>query len=320
LLKKLALFAAFGPISTHALGVGFRTIDVPAGNDVPFKVAMWYPTESPADVHRLGPFTQTVAINGDIAGRKLALVVMSHGTAGWYGAQYDTAMALARAGFVVAAPTHSGDNIMDQSRSTQLADRPLQIQLVIAYLLGPWSHHRRIDANRVGVYGFSAGALTALIIAGGEPDLGMLAAHCRDHPEFFDCQLLRAHASSSPPMTTPTWIHDAHVKAVVVVAPALGFTFVPNGLKRVTIPVQLWRASADHILPSPYYAEAVRDSLPIPPDYRVAEGADHLDFLPVCTSRLKVSSPDLCMDHGFDRLRFHKTFNEAVVAFFLRTL
>jgi predicted dienelactone hydrolase len=316
----LALFAVLEPNSADAAGVGFQLITVCAPNDVPVAVEIWYLTESRPIAHRLGAFTQTVAINGTIAGWPHALVIMSHGTGGWYGAQYDTAMALARAGFMVAAPTHSGGNIADQSRATRLADRPLQIQHVIAYLLGPWRHHRRIDASRVGMYGFSAGAPAALIIAGGVPDLNMLAEHSRDHPAFFDGQLLRSHSNELPLTPRPTWSYDACVKAAVVVAPAFAFTFIRDGLKRVTIPVQLWRASDNHILTSPYYAESVRDRLPTPSDYRVAEGADHLDFLPVCTSILKVNSPDLCVDHGFDRLRFHKTFDAAVASLFTHTL
>jgi predicted dienelactone hydrolase len=40
----------------------------------------------------------------------------------------------------------------------------------------------------------------------------------------------------------------------VVAAPALGFTFSPDGLKNVTVPVQLWRAEDDVIVPHPRYA------------------------------------------------------------------
>jgi predicted dienelactone hydrolase len=58
------------------------------------------------------------------------------------------------------------------------------------------------------------------------------------------------------------WIADPRIKAAVIAAPAIGFTFGRAGLKSVLIPVQLWRAGSDSILPSPDYAEAVRDALP----------------------------------------------------------
>jgi len=316
-----ALLSLLAAIRVDAASVGFQVIRVPVPEDVPLEVAIWYPSKTRPIARRLGPFTQTVARNGAIAGRSLPLVVISHGTAEWYGALYDTAIALARAGFVVAAPTHTGDNLADRSRSIRLADRPLHIHLVINDLLESWQYHRHIDAGRVGMFGFSAGALTALIVAGGEPDLGTLEDHCRDHPDFFDCRLVRAHASASPPPATPSLVHDARVKAIVVAAPALGFTFSPDGLKAVTLPVQLWRAANDHVLPSPFYAEAVRDSLPSPPEYHVVAGADHLDFLAVCSPKWRSAAPDLCVERdGFDRGHFHREFNKRVVAFFSRTL
>ena len=56
-----------------------------------------------------------VVQDGTIAGTGLPLVLISHGTAGSEASHYDTALALADAGFVVAALTHTGDNYMDQS-------------------------------------------------------------------------------------------------------------------------------------------------------------------------------------------------------------
>ena len=45
---------------------------------------------------------------------------------------------------------------------------------------------------------------------------------------------------------------------LMVAAPALGFTFAPSGLSKVKVPIQLWRAEQDSILPHPDYAEGVR--------------------------------------------------------------
>ena len=92
---------------------------------------------------------------------------MSHGTGGWYGEHYDTALALARAGFVVAAVSHTGDTYQDQSRSTAIADRPRHLHEVIDFMTRDWPEHGRIDAGRIGVFGFSAGGFTALVAVGG---------------------------------------------------------------------------------------------------------------------------------------------------------
>ena len=115
-----------------------------------------------------------VARDAPVEGTGLPLVVISHGHGGSYAGHLDTATALANAGFVVAALTHNGDSWRDQSRPTAIWERPRQLKLLTDYMLGAWSDHERLDANRVGAFGFSAGGFTVLAAAGGEPDLRTL--------------------------------------------------------------------------------------------------------------------------------------------------
>ncbi|OYW91431.1 MAG: hypothetical protein B7Z13_12540 [Caulobacterales bacterium 32-67-6] len=136
-----------------------------------------------------------------------------------------------------------------------------------------------------------------------------------------DCRLVSAHPEAIQAAAVQDWIHDARIKAVAAAAPALGFTFTREGLSGVTQPVQLWRAEDDHVLPSPFYAEPVRDALPRPPAYRVVPGADHFDFLPPCSARLAAAAPIICVaTPGFDRAAFNEDFNREVVRFFRQTL
>src|SRR3546814_8676677 len=103
------------------------------------------------------------------------MVVISHGTGGGGMSHADTALALAEAGFVVAAPTHTGDNCRDDSAvgtSDWLVDRSRHISRVTDFMTDSWTNHARLDGERVGVFGLSAGATTALIVMGGVPDLG----------------------------------------------------------------------------------------------------------------------------------------------------
>lgn len=106
--------------AAHAGDVGFQELTIPNGAEKPLTIGIWYPTDAPAHPQPLLSFTQTVAIAAPAAGEALPLVVMSHGTGGWYGEHYDTALALARAGFVVAAVTHTGDNYADHSQAVQI--------------------------------------------------------------------------------------------------------------------------------------------------------------------------------------------------------
>ncbi|HXZ10179.1 MAG TPA: dienelactone hydrolase, partial [Paraburkholderia sp.] len=117
------------------------------------------------------------------------------------------------------------------------------------------------------------------------------------------------------------WIHDPRIKAAVIAAPALGFTFGRAGLSGVHAPIQLWRAADDRHQPHPYYDEAVRVGLPQAPEYHVVADAGHYDFLPPCGAGLSRKRPDICSSlPGFDRAAFHEQFNADVVRFFEATL
>ena len=232
-----------------------------------------------------------------------------------------TAKALAQAGFIVAALTHTGDTYDDRSRTRRISERPGHLTPVIDYMTTAWRGHGAVDASRIGAFGFSAGGFTVLGAIGGEPDIGLLAAHCRQHPHFYDCATVgKLGAAQPPPPPTPRPVsHDARIRAVVAAAPALGFAFAPAGLAKVTVPVQLWRAEWDTVLPQPYYAETVRGLLPKPPEYHLVPRADHFDFLPPCTDELARIAPDICVTN-IDRAAFHVRFNAEVVRFFQKAL
>ena len=311
-------------LAAHAGDVGFQQLTIQDGAEKPLTVGVWYPTDAPVSLQPLGSFTQSVAAGAPVAGANLPLVVMSHGTGGWYGEHYDTALALAHAGFVVAAVSHTGDTYDDHSQAALIWKRPAQIHRLIDYMLADWSDHGRVDAGRVGVFGFSAGGFTALVAAGGTADLNLVKPHCLKLPAAFECGMLaKASAADLASIIPPrsAFVHDARIRAAVVAAPALGFSFEREGLKDIHVPMQLWRAEDDHVLPNQDYAQAVRDALPRAPDYHVVANADHFDFLAPCSELLAQRAPDICMERpGFDRAAFHAEFDQAVVAFFERTL
>lgn len=312
----VAWLAMAGASQAHT--VGFQTVTVPVEGDRPLTVGVWYPADAPETDQPLLLSRQSVAANAPVSGRRLPLVVISHGTGGSYADHYDTARALTQAGFVVAALSHTGDTYDDRSRAAHIEGRPRQIVQLIDYMTGAWPGRGALDARRIGLFGFSSGGFTGLVAIGGEPDLARIGPHCVDHPAYFDCRLLQQFPSG-PPATLRPRAHDPRIRAAVIAAPALGFTFAPDGLAKVRIPVQLWRAEADTILPNPFYATAVHDALPTPPDYRVVKGANHFDFLPPCSPALAKAAPQIC-GGTFDRAGFHAGFNADVVAFFEKTL
>ena len=310
-VAALALLACAAP--ALAANAGFTVVQVPDPQGPPIMVGVWYPTDAPATPMDLGIGAQTVARGAPLAGDYLPLVVMSHGNGGFFGGHADTAQALAEAGFVVAALTHTGDNYADQSRATDMANRPRQLSVLIGYMLTASPMKAALDPERVGAFGFSSGGFTVLAAAGGEPDLSKIAPHCQAHPDFYDCKLLAEHPQSEEALKA-TWVHDARIKAVVSAAPALGYIL---DLRHVSVPVQLWRAADDQILPDPFYASTVRANLPKAPDYHLVAGAGHFDFLTPCNAAGLATAGFICASApGFDRAAFHVDFNKAVVEFF----
>lgn len=316
-----AFWLSYGPASAGS--VGFAKFLVPDGANPPIEAGIWYPTNAAETLIHLGLLTQDLAVNAPIAGKQLALVVISHGTGGSFTNHADTALALAQAGFVAAALTHTGDNLHDQSRALDMANRPRQLSVLIGAALAHWPAGT-LAPTRVGAFGFSSGGFTVLAAAGGNPDFSRIAPHCAAHPAFFDCRLMAQHQPANQaraPNAFPTFPHDPRIRAIVAAAPALGFSFSADGLKNVTQPVQLWRAADDHTLPAPFYADAVAAALPHVPEFHVVAHADHMDFLAPCSAALAQVAPAICTSEpGFDRVAFHQNFNAHIVAFFQRTL
>jgi predicted dienelactone hydrolase len=304
-----SLPAAAGP-------VGFSLVHIPDGTDPPIEAGIWYPTSATPQPTHIETFVQDVAPDSPAAAGALPLVVMSHGHGGSYGSHADTSLALAQAGIVAASLTHGGDNYRDESRDTDLHHRVHQLHVLASWMLHGW-HRGTIDPARVGAFGFSAGGFTVLALAGGNPNLSLVRPFCQAHPAEFTCRLVGAHKMEATDAASLPFEHDPGLRAIVVAAPAVGFTFAGGGLSAVTMPVQLWQAKDDQILPSPDYVEPVAAALPTPPQWHVVPHAGHFDFLAPCWAMLARIAPPICVSKpGFDRAAFHADLDAEVVRFF----
>ncbi len=319
-----AFLLAAGP----AAAAGFERATVSDPAHKPIEIGIWYPSEAPVPATPNSPFRQALALDGPITGKHLPLVIVSHGKAGWLGSHADTALALAQAGFVVVAPTHTGDNSDDESYPTLewMVERPRQIRRVLDHMLDSWKGREVIDASSIGIFGFSAGAYTALVSIGATPDLVAIAKHCRQDPVEPACTLPgTADIVGKSDGKVPAWVHDRRIRSAVVAAPGLGFAFGRQALAGVTVPVQLWASSNDHNVPYASNTAIVRRSLPTAPEFHEVKGAGHFGLLPPCNPSLEAALPKIwamvCVDAtGFDRAAFHERFNRDVVAFLARTL
>lgn len=303
--------------AAHSQSVGFDRLEPMAAGLRPFEVVVWYPSISPAH-HRIGLHRQKVAYKGLPDGEYLPLVVLSLGAETALRNHADTVWALASAGFVVAATMLPHDNHFDRSGMSGELDRFGSISLVIDQVVIHW----RFDVvapDRVGVFGFSSGAVSALVTVGAEPDLALAAAYCKEHLDEVSCRSVEKTARR---MAAPSArrLRDDRVRSAVIVAPALGVSMSRDRLSDVAVPLQLWEAELDRIPPG-RHVQAIAPSLAVPMDHRLVRGAGHFDFLAPCDEDLAGLAPDLCVEApGFRRSMFHHTFNREIVRFFQRTL
>jgi predicted dienelactone hydrolase len=321
LLLGAQLFAA---VSFAA--IGYQQVTVPDRNGKSLQAGIWYPSNTQPSPHPLGMFSQEVALNGPIAGQALPLILISHDSGGSLSSHIDTANALARAGFVVAAITHIGDNARDQSylgNRIDLIDRPRQAKVALDWLLSSWPGRLNLNPRRIGVFGFSLGGFTSLVLIGGTPEIARMAQLCDSKPEAPECALIKnAHGDQlSSSSEAPVWTHDVRIKAAVIAAPTASYLFGPGDLREVSVPVQLWRVENDSQAQDALNGAIVRDNLKVHPDSHVVQGAGHFVFLAPCSEALAVDAPQICQDPaGFDRAAFHRAFNQSLVDFFTTRL
>jgi len=305
--------------------VGFQLTQTTEADGHPFTVGVWYPTQAqPWPTTLLGVVLMKVARNAPISGRDLPLVVISHGNGGGPASHADLALALANAGYIVAAPMHTGDNYADQSgvgSVSWLSRRTRELHATIDYMLKHWQGHDRINPERIGAFGFSAGGFTVLTAVGAQPDLRLIAKHCAESPEKV-CELLgyvkSPLLSADTPTMAATFLPDVRIKAAVVAAPGLGFTLAPNGLDPIRVPIQLWSADNDSNVPYATNTKLVRDALGARVEFHSVVGAGHFSFLTPCGL---LAPPEICAEQGqFDRKAFHTNMNANVIAFFERNM
>lgn len=309
------ILSLFGVAVAQAAGV--KNFDIPASAEGPaIRLVVWTPcSDPPQEMDGRGAIFR--ALPGcPVAGNKLPLIVMSHGRRGWFGGHHDTAEALADAGFVVATLNHPGDTWRDTSRTDSLSvlvERPTDMKRVVDYMLNGWPDASSIDPELIGIYGFSFGGYTGLVVIGGDPVLRKGLANCQTST-LQACKQLENGELPDRPI-----IHDPRVKAAVIIDPYPVFVFPEENLKGITVPVQLWSSdpaqNADGL--SGCCAAAIIQRLPVQPDYHVVEHAKHFSFLATCTPKETEAAPAICTDaSGFDRADFHRRLHGDVVAFF----
>jgi predicted dienelactone hydrolase len=314
-----------------ATQAGWRQIKVTGAtaDAAPTVVALYYPTQAPARTIAMGPFTVQVAIQARPDATVKGLIVLSHGTGGAELGHSSLAEALAQHGYLVAALRHPGDNwqdrsLLQKSPERYFTERPQQVSHLLDELLRDpeWKDRIARDAEgpRIGAVGHSAGGYTVLALAGAQPDLSRIAAHCQVHqaddPIFCSMgpagrppAIPAAPAPSIPPLI------DARVRAVVALAP-VGVVFSPQSLAKIRIPTAIYEAEKDRFLVPRYHADWIDRNLPGVELHRVPN-AWHFAFVDTPSMPIPSEDGDLGADPpGFDRRAFLQQLRRDLPAFF----
>ena len=266
---------------------------------------------------------------------KRPLVVLSHGSDGNPWQHSDLAKQLVHAGFVVAAPFHVGDNSRDHDHSTLTTWenwrlRPTHVSATIDVMAQ--SRRWPVRADRVGVFGMSAGGHTALTMAGGKWSADRFRQHCNQHirEDFQICsegrgqlkgnwldwlRMANTLARINYHMRDETVYGHAEPRVAVVVAevPVLG-EFDMQSLVSSSRAIGVVQALSDQLLNPQIHSGALLRACRRCVELASVPGAGHLSFLsPAVPSEVTTDAP------GFDR-RVVTDVHAKVVAFFVRHL
>ena len=317
LLALVALGVMLGAAGAGAEGVGFRDIHVEAGGER-LLVALWYPAEAAPGQTTVGPFTMAASRDAPIGSGRHGLVLMSHGTGGGRLNHRGTAIRLAEAGYIVAAPEHAGDSWRDGRFSGTSANwhrRPRQLSAVLDRLLDDPEFGRHINAARIGAVGHSAGGYSVLALIGGRADMALLARHYTERREEDSefCAYGRPGVHDGALMPD---LSDRRIAAVVAVAP-VGALFGAGAFAGVDVPAQIHRLGGDRVLRGPWHAVNIATLLGESAELVVHRDAHHFAFIsPFPPALVGSVGPPAHDPAGFDRRAFLAGIDGQIVRFF----
>jgi predicted dienelactone hydrolase len=308
------------------------------------RVTVWYPAPDTVEEASLdlGPPGKPLFLVGSAAPnapfvdvRRRPVILFSHGFGGTARMMGWFTTNLARAGFVVVAVDHPGNNGADKMTAPgaiMFWDRPGDLKAALAVVredpvIGP-----HLDMRRVGVAGFSAGGFTALAAAGAQVDPDRFLAFCKDHPEDGVCKPQRefpltldeAFKALEAPELAAERAHarDDHtipeVRAAFAIAPAIVQSLDPASLRSLKSPVAILLGDADRVAPPNTNGGVAARTIP-GAELKVLPSVGHYDFLSTCTQAAMESVP-LCNELRAQQDRTHQAALQMAFGFFVKTL
>jgi predicted dienelactone hydrolase len=330
LLASVALFAGVAAPAAAA-EPGVRVLEVPVPHRPrPLRVQFYYPARADGDLQQIGanPLFIGTPMRRDATpepGRH-PLVLLSHGSGGnaenlaWLGS------ALARNGYLVAAPDHPGTTSGDSrpADAVKLWERPADLSALLDRLETDPALAPSIDTGDVSVAGFSLGGFTALASVGVRLDREAYAAYCdRDWPDaplISECRWLKSGTDLHQlDPRIDGMVRDERIRRAVAIDPGLAHAATSDSLSAVSVPVTVISMGDAGRLPPA--VETARVGSLIPGARQVyVPGAIHFSVLGECRANgrdilIAEREPEpLCDDGGRPRAELHREIAEHVLA------
>ncbi len=342
-LAAVTALAASAACAQAPATLGLTTLTATA--DTP-EIALWYPAKAAESEIRRGVFVYRAALEAPYAaatgGDKLPLVVISHGSGGSAIPHHETARALVAAGFIVAAPLHAGDNFRDAAKAgpESWRSRPVEVSKTIDALASSGIWGARIEARKVGVFGMSAGGLTALSMGGAAWSVQRLAQHCADN---FDADVGfcgRRGTDKTPPDAAtlekrkeqyPLWLkwgnpdktdethRDPRIAAVVAAVP-IAAVVNPVSVAQPGVPIGLVSASEDTVLLTRLHSTVLTAACARCTTLGALKPGGHFSILSPWPAEMQQQEGGIALDPpGFDRAQVAAA-NQATARFFSQHL
>lgn len=287
-----------------------------------------------------GPVTVVAPAAGQPANGRL--VVVSHGSGGNPRVHVQLTNALVAAGYTVAFPEHHADNSRDSSNPGPASwqRRPAEVSRAIDAVAADPALAARLQLDRVGLFGMSAGGHTALSLAGGAWSPARFRDHCTVNlvADFQSCVGLITRLTGGPlddlkqwaarrviawrhGDATPQTHHDPRIVAIAAAVPSAA-DFDPASLAAPRVPLGLLTAAQDAWLRPQFHSDRILAAcLPRCEHLVSLPAGGHGAYLAPLPPGLTGLLGDLLNDPpGFDRAGELPAADRAVVDFFDRHL
>jgi predicted dienelactone hydrolase len=304
------------------------------------RMTVWYPAAADAVETPLlvGPPGQPLfdagraAADAQFAAGRHPVILLSHGFGGsarimaWFGT------ALARAGDVVIAVDHPGNNGRDpmtMAGGLLVWERAVDLKAALDAARHDPQIAPHLDLQRLGVAGFSLGGFTALLTAGARADIDLYLQFCHDNPHDPTCmaqaeapdQTMAARiAALKQPVFAAQVKHAGDdysipgVKAVFLMAPGAIVAITPASLRALKTPVSILLGDADPVAPPRSNGELAARLIPHA-TLKTLHDVGHYDFLADCTAAARRQEPP-CLHLKVPQQRTHANAIAVADAFF----